>query len=477
MRGYRWLILLLALLSAGLLTAADLTILDTADQVTVEREVLAGEPDAAAGVEVTLPLSCGDHLFWTTTFPADRPEEAATDFTYTLSRDYRIAPWDQQPLSVEVLDSYYWDLGYGEESDPSSFRDQLFQQAQDAAPAYQDSTFTFWVRDYFDSWPLRVTADRQKYTAYAQYGKDSLSQLFQSYFSIPVSSDARITVTIHNLSGGGTSYDEIGIPQRLDSFSAPCGDSILFAVANTASVAVRDEAGNFQRTAMALDGSQIPGGWGLYRYIPNEDYTGGTLETLWSLPDGAEILEFWGAEDEEEFFLLTREEKQLRLRVFDGDGNLLQAMDPLPLSDEESYMQTYKGDGFFVPTIYDPRDEGYRYHFAVVSKCAEDWSLAFTGDDRQADSLGYGGFSWVDNAYGGLIMAFDGERLVIRDSAYSDSDPFWLAIYTKDGLDYLATYRNSVSQAADNSSGPTFYDTARPFWIEEPQVRWTETAS
>ena len=40
------------------LTPADITkILDTADQVTVQRDVLAGDPSAADGVELALPLS------------------------------------------------------------------------------------------------------------------------------------------------------------------------------------------------------------------------------------------------------------------------------------------------------------------------------------------------------------------------------------------------------------------------------------
>lgn len=463
MRGYRWAILLLALLSAGLLAGSNLAILDTGDQVTIQQEVLAGDPAAADGLELTLPLTCGNQLFWTTTFPATHPEEASTVFDRTLSKDYRIEPWDQQPLSVETA------------------QDQLYQQAQDAALANQGSAFTFWVRDYFNSWPLQVTADGQEYTAYDPSGEDSLSQLFQSYFSIPVFPDARLIVTVHDLNGDGTSDDtyyddEIGIP-RLDSFSAPCGDSILFVLTNTASAFVRDEVGNYQKTPLALDGSQIPGGWGIYRYTPNEDYTGGTLETLWSLPEGSEILEFWGMEDETDFFLLTREEGQLRLWVFDGNGNLRQSLDLLPFSNEESYMQTYKGEGFFVPMIYGPGEENYCYRFAVVGKGGEGWALAFTGDDRQAEELGCGGFSQASDAYTGLAMAFDGERLAVRDSTYSDSNPFWLAVYSEDGLDCLSTYRNSISQATDNSAGPTYYDTAQLFWTGAPLIRWSETAS
>lgn len=462
MRGYRWATALLALLSAGLLAGSTLAILDTGDQVTVEREVLVGDPAAAQGLEVTLPLTCGNQLFWTTTFPANRPEEAKTDFSYTLSQDYRIQPWDDQPLSVE-LD-----------------QNQLYQQAQDAALAHPGNSFSFRVGDYFDSWPLRVTTDWREGNDYDPSAVDRLSRLFQSYFSIPVSPDSSFTVTVQDWRGNGASYstsykDETGIP-HLSNFSAPCGNSILFVMNNIASAYGEDEAGNYRNIAVALDGSRIPGGWGLYRYTPGGEDAGGTLATLWSLPEGAEILEFWGAE-ETDFFLLTREEGQLRLRVFDGDGNLRQSLDLLPFSGEESYMQTYKGDGFFVPMIYGSRDEGYCYHFAVVSKEGDGWTLALTGDDRQADALGCGGFSWASDSYSGLAMAFNEERLAVRDSSYSDSSSFWLAVYSRDGLDCLTIYRNSVSQAAHNLAGPTYYDTARLFWTGGPLVRWEETAS
>lgn len=460
MKLSRWLILLLALLSAGLLTGANFTILDTARQVSVEREVLAGDPDAAAGVELTLPLTCSDQLFWTTTFPAGKPEEAETGFAYTLSQTARFRRVADTPLSVEIAGPYYW--GNTPDS-PYPLLDSFTRQAQETIPAGTEATVPFRVRDYLDTWPLHVTADLPGLVS-GQAESSSLQGLFQDYFAIPVPDDAVIMVTVYD-GGGSFSYDSGCVP-RMSSYAASRGDAILFVLSNTATV--RNEEG--QSVPVRLDGSAIPGGWGLYRYTPGADGGAGRLETLWSLPEGAEILEFWGAENESDFFLLTREEGQLRLRVFDGDGNLCQSMDLLPLSQEESYMQTYQGEDFFVPMVYGPRAEGYCYRFPVMYRQPEGWALAFTGDDRQAKQLGCGGFSWAHDAYSGLDMAFDGTRLAIRDSSYFDSDPFWLAVYSRDGLDYLASYRSSIPQAADSSG-------IRLFWPGEPLVRWAETGS
>ena len=82
--------------------------------------------------------------------------------------------------------------------------------------------------------------------------------------------------------------------------------------------------------------------------------------------------------------------------------------------------------------------------------------------------MGHSGFSWTHDTYAGLSMAFDGTRLAVRDGCFRDNSPFHLAIYSKDGLDYLAAYWNSVSQAAASS-------VIRLFWQEEPLVRWAET--
>lgn len=451
MKLSRWLILLLALLSAGLLTGANFTILDTADQVTVEREVLAGDPDAAAAVELALPLTCSDQLFWTVTFPAGRPEEAETAFSTTLSRRSYEAPQENIPIFVEI-DSYF--RGY------NSPWEVLEEQAWESTPPGERCTYSFVLTDYFDAWPLNVRP-----SAGYDLKDERLSELFQSYFSIPIPEGIKIKITVErSASGDSGSYSYDANLPLMESYAAPQGERAIFALSNSCTVSY----GPGTDRLIPLDDSQIPGGWGIYRYTPNEARTDGTIETLWSLPEESIVVDFWGIEDGREFFLLTQEEGQLRLRIFDEEVHLVQTLDLLPFSGEESYMQTYKGDGFFVPMIHGPRSEGYCYRFAVVSRQPEGWAPVFTGDDQAAYELGHSGFSWTHDTYAGLSMAFDGTRLAVRDGCFRDNSPFHLAIYSKDGLDYLAAYWNSVSQAAASS-------VIRLFWQEEPLVRWAET--
>ena len=460
MKLSRWLILLLALLSAGLLIGAGLAIPNAGSQVTIERKVLAGDPEAADGVELTLPLTCGSQLFWVTTFPADRPEEAETDFSTTLSRRSYEPPQEIIPIFVEI-DGYFGRYGSAWEA--------LEEQVWNDTPPGEERTYNFVLTDYFDAWPLNIRPS-------ADYDLEGerLLELFQSYFSIPIPEGTQIKITVERSADGnsGSYYYEANLP-LMESYAAAQGERAIFALSN--SYTASDGPGTDR--LIALDGSQIPGGWGIYRYTPNEAHTDGTIETLWSLPEESIVVDFWGIEDGREFFLLTQEEGQLRLRIFDEEVRLVQTLDLFSFSEAENYMQVYKGDGFFVPIAYGPRGEGYCYRFAVVARQPEGWSLAFTGDNWEATHLRHGSFSWAHDSRHSLDMAFDGQRLAIRDSSEYDSQPFYLAIYSKDGLEYLADYYNSASRAGNALYTAFSHSAVQTSWIEEQLVRWTETSS
>ena len=86
MRRKRIFLAALALLSAGLLTGASLSIGASADRVEVWKTDLYGQAAALEGLEVTLPLEAEEQLFWTSVFPAGAPEQAETDFCTFLAR-------------------------------------------------------------------------------------------------------------------------------------------------------------------------------------------------------------------------------------------------------------------------------------------------------------------------------------------------------------------------------------------------------
>ncbi len=63
-------------------------------------EILAGDPAAADGVELTWVSTCGYHLFWHSTFPAAAPEEAETRFSYSGQKQSWIIELDEDVLGL-----------------------------------------------------------------------------------------------------------------------------------------------------------------------------------------------------------------------------------------------------------------------------------------------------------------------------------------------------------------------------------------
>ena len=446
------LLLLLALLSAGLLAGANLAIQRQCDQVTVQREILTGDPAVAEEIQLNLPMTLADQLFWNSTFPANRPEEAETWFGTYLGYEPDIPVDFGSPLSIDFVSGYMSSTYYLLDASPNHPLSKPIQQAVDATPAGEERTFSSLLSDWYDAWPLEIYLSGYSLT------QARLDELFQSYFSIPVLPDIALEITVRKTADGD--IDSLVVDTEHSYYINPTTYSVeregqlIFTFSSSY---VNAEDGSSPR--LLLDGSHIPGGWGIYRLKLNQDGTDGTLETLYSLPEGSTILEFWGQSEGEELFLLTWEEEELILRIFDGEGALLQTMDLLALSQEENYMQVYKGDDFLVPIVYGPRDKGYCYRFAVVAQRQEGWELAFTGDDRAASALGCGGFSWIDDYYyGNIDMDFNGERLAVRDSSQKESSPFHLAVYSQDGLDYLATYTHTLAQnvCLYSDSGPDF---------------------
>ena len=77
------LILLLALLSAGVLAGSTLALYGKGEAVTVTAHTLAGDPSAAEGLELSLPVYCQNAMLWDMTVPAARPEDIAARFAFS----------------------------------------------------------------------------------------------------------------------------------------------------------------------------------------------------------------------------------------------------------------------------------------------------------------------------------------------------------------------------------------------------------
>ena len=325
MRRTRIFLAALALLSAGLLTGASLSIGTAADRVEIWKTDLYGDSAALEGLEVTLPLEAEEQLFWTSAFPAGAPEQAETDFCTFLSRRsnrYRPAA-DSVGVRFTGDGGGYHHLSVdSEDLDNPDYWGELYfcldaiQALAANTPDGETRSRTYALEELTEFYPVEASID----FSFSRLEDGRWPEtLLRDYFAVPVLPGVSVTLSVEKSASGG--YSEVGMvfsgPWYLDNnyWSAPAGDSLLFTLSNTYVNQDTDETG-------LLDGSHIPGGWGIYRLSFNgEDRTGGTLETVWSLPAGSAVLDFC---------LLTAEENTLRMRVFGGDMALRKTIDLLP---------------------------------------------------------------------------------------------------------------------------------------------------
>lgn len=466
------LILLLALLAAGVLAGSTLALGGRGDQVTVTARTLAGDPSAAEGLTVNLPLVLEDCLFWDISFPADRPEQAVTQFRYdpegeppvytsgSASVDFLLASTSYS--TIYLIGGSLW------EDVPPALTAMLKQLADGMEPD-TERTRTIRLTDYMDCWPLEV------YLPDCPLPAPVLNQRMSEYFTVPIPRDYQVEVELAT-NRLGALYHVVCRREgyylfQSDAWSFETPQGYLFTFPNTYF------DGQLTQT-VPIDGSRLSAGWGLYRLTLNSDNTDGQLETVYTLPEGSEILDFLANGDNSTFFLLTREEGMLRLRVFDRSIALQDTFDLLPMEEGDHYIQTYWGDDFLVPIVYGEGPDSCR--LAVVAAGSQGWQPHFTFSLAEQAALGFGGISRQDTSWCPLAMDYAHGRLAIRDG--NGGANFYLAVYDGGQLAYLGAYESSLTIPTVLQ---TEYDLASsqssvcslPRAATLPLVAWPETAS
>ena len=471
------LVLVLALLCSGVLAGGSVAVQREGSHVTVEAETLAGDPSAAEGLALSLPVYCQNAMLWDLTVPAARPEEAETRFTcssfglrnaqftllslftpYPMLRTVSVEP---APLKIElpsssfsvptVNSSYHWI--------------EAVQLVADATPAGETRTRQVALAEVYDCWPMELYLDGNGMWF------DPVGQAFADYFPIPIPQDYQVEITIQKNERGRESSVDVESDPR---YSPDCtcdfvqaGDAILFIL----NVQYVDENTGAYRQA---DGSAIPGGWGIYRLTTSEDKTEGSLETLFSLPEGSMARRFWASADGSNLFLLTQEEDVLRLRVFDEDMSLLDTVDLLPAGEEVPFYNLIEGEDYFMVIAADAD----RFRFAVVEQDSGAWAPALTADSLLQEQAGCPLYAKSSSEVNVLGVDYAGGRLAVGATTPDLEPGFYLSVYNGDGLAYLGYYTTSLSPAgAQAQSGNLRMEFGSPvFDNHSPDIHWQSTS-
>ena len=483
----------LALLSCLLLAGASGAIGPTGGDVHIEETVLAGDPAAVQGLEMSAEYQCEYQMHWLTRFPVGRLEEQETEFSYTTSETgYRIFSFEDG-LEIDFFEegtTFYFSVdGMGELYSISGREPcvlPLYQEVVERARAQrsdeelQEEGYVEEIRleDKYDYLPLTFR------TWHIPFLVDEHVFVLEDYFRIPVPEELILRFSV----GHGTWYS-VGASlmqgtMELDAHTVILDEEnredLLFAV-------------SLENCDLPLDDSLIPGGWGIYRLTcvkdENQNPQPPRLTTVYSVPEGERIFRFWASEDKRDLFLLTcGEDQTLHLTVLDGktfaprqtinlftfpenqvvafpnyEGdpvdykqlhlyNLFQGEDFVVISTSYSYLHyvsrsTVLENGQVVWESYQEplpsspvgMDELCACLALLVREDDGSWQVRFIADTSllERDELNY---EKAD-------IAFDGTRLAIAGNGFT---PF-AAVWSGPELDFLATYHHSL----DDSYLPT----------------------
>lgn len=450
----RTLILLLVLLlaAAGLLTAGAGYLTSTEDDIELTHHLVAGDPSAAAGITLTLPV--GDQrsqTCWETTVDLGT-EELKPETTFTFYSGGKDWEGSIQPGAEIYTGSFSYGISasgsidfadyLGEGEDPSYRHDATLMvlPAVDVAERTENGetrTETVRLADYYDYYPMTVELylpDQEgRSHVYATWAD---CQALTDYFGLRVPEDLMVEVSV--------TKDELGQVYNVETndtgnqrFWFDC-QAIVVENGICMSISVESENIDVPENLVACRD-----GFGLY-FIPfseelKTDYEQGdpvfdleNIRMFCPLAQGSSPL-LLNREAERQVLLYAREDGALKLSVFDTDTwQCVQWESIFPMGEEDTFSLLGNGDGFMV--LYQADNI-----FRVVEEENGVYTPALSGTwDR--------GEGYVDEWWYETACAYDGERLVISGITGNGNGSLWVQVYDETGLTYGARIDHSLDR-------------------------------
>ncbi len=449
------LLLVLALVSAGVLAFGTAKIIEPRAAVTFAETNALGDMRACDGLEVGFNMRCGYHHYWSSTLRFQNEAYVShTDYDYYEAE--RSESVDEQPVYFDL----YKGIGIGTNNMASEGEEpipgyeawgQLMNELMAGAPEGVAVTKTVRLADYFTWYPLVMLLTVPGHT-YHGFPSDSswkympIYREMLDYFRIRVLPDEQMTIRFTREGSG--SHFESGEPgtegedaySALAPLSAAAEDALYFCF-----ISGRSDQGR------TIDFSDVPGGFGLYRLSlideddPNEPgaKVPGRLETVLPLPQEWEVRELWIDEERGELFLNAVDDDVLTLHIYD-----------LNTFAEKQTLELFSLSGDKWTGCIHGSD------CTLMNHALKEWQLLIEEDGvyhlleipiSDADAK-----AAVERLYyessGSETIAWDGERLVfaalMRAQGTGYGYPacgFHLAVFNGAGLKYFGSFPSSLT--------------------------------
>ena len=488
------LLLALVLLVSGTAYFAQTELLKEKDQVHYTEHVLYGDKSVVDGVTVEANVMYNNQLFWKTVYEIGEEPKEETEYTFSawpyfddiLIQDGSL--W----FNIDCTDTF--DILEFDKSKTYYGLEIAMKELYDSTPAGTEKQTTVFLKDYVDYYsfmfdvtlPFHSGSGDVQYESGVIWGERNLREdiamleqsgmnpkelerlkkhladleAFRAFFKIPVIEGEAYTLAIvkdekgevigmadsHAMGGQGTG--EINIPdppkvEGLDVFSfktsSVFADGYCYFTFDP-----HTENGEL------VDVSQIPGGYGIYRF--SYDNKKGTidlsnLEMVYPLDVNHTYSSIATDHSEKNILLFSEDGKNSYMSVIDRET--LKLMDYFVLGPVEEYFTERICEDFIIVMgdylmVY-PLDENGRY------------SQAFSVDSRKIDQEILKHYPNLNPISWESVFDWDGQTLLIVDPViYHDENlrntytcDYYVVAVDKTGLLYYGMYESSLTSYAE----------------------------
>ena len=427
------------------------------EDVTFDEHVFAGDPAAAAGLQVQLQAALRQNLFWDSTVRfSGRDYTADTAFRFSPVAVSREQPRQYSGVEVDTRVNVWTDS----DTNPFGYR-KAYQEILDTLEPGQTGTKVIRVADYYDEYPLWFSVDLphlfittldswDDHDAYATDAERDAIHALRDFFRIPVLPDEYVELQIDkNMDGSSSSYGASSVQQG-DRYW-PSSESV-----------VTDDACFFRLSNRTANGK-----------LPDTYLCADQLACFFPLDPAVEIRHLGLTPDGSALVLHTVENNIYYVTLIDvKTAAVLQKLAVMDDFTDEDYTNITETADFTCIRVSERR-------ICVLTQEADgQFQVALTSDfDSELPfAVGYSSIS---------EMAFDGERLALvrndktvlvngaastkrylagstvglitEDGTYVDNCGFTIAVFDASGLAYYGGYCSSL-EGVNYVSNDVTYD-------------------
>lgn len=446
MRKMLALLLAALLLGAAGLTYAAVRVSAPREDVRFEERVVSGDPALADGLQLQVSSTFRKKLLWQSS--VDFSEDGYRSQTgYRFFRTGYPETADTPDCSISIWNELDSIDPTSTERSAQTGLSAAFHALYEKTPAGASAEQDVRLADYYTFYPLQIEISLPGGTRLHSnplLDEPSISALEQA-FQIPVLPNEYYRISLRKEADGlcseagyQTLSDENGLYDRFDLYtrSVCAGDALYFVFSS------RTYQGR------QVDLSRLPYGWGVFRLpLGRDDVQAEQLSVCCPLPEDAELVLLNLNEDRTRLLLFTIEDGGFYLRVLDAsDGRMLQLLRLRDFAAEDSWYRIEVAEGCVYLCFADETRILQRTQDGLYAL----WGAAARSELERTAQFG------PNQAYQGLRLAFDGERLALAGRlplTYGDwwdaeeNCGFFLAVYTPQGLGFYAEYASGLQAA------------------------------